>query len=118
MMYSLFHWRLFFFVFFSFFSFFFFFSFPFFHQTTTQDVIHIIGKNFGSSIVYLESMTYGCAGSGNQWSFDITKSCTLVKEHTEFVCTTAPGGKWHHSGKSSKGKPIYEIWSKRVDLGI
>ena len=36
-------------------------------------------------------MTYGCAGSGNQWSFDITKSCTLVKEHTEFVCTTAPG---------------------------
>ena len=27
-------------------------------------------------------------------------------------------GKWHHSGKSSKGKPIYEIWSKRVDLGI
>lgn len=21
-------------------------------------------------------------------------------------------GKWHHSGKSSKGKPIYEIWSK------
>ena len=27
-------------------------------------------------------------------------------------------GKWHHSGKSSKGKPIYEIWSKRADLGI
>jgi hypothetical protein len=27
-------------------------------------------------------------------------------------------GKWHHSGKSSKGKPIYEVWSKRADLGI
>ena len=27
-------------------------------------------------------------------------------------------GKWYHSGKSSKGKPIYEIWSKRADLGI
>jgi hypothetical protein len=27
-------------------------------------------------------------------------------------------GKWHHSGQSSKGKPIYEIWSKRADLGI
>ncbi|ADR22727.1 hypothetical protein MATR_34270 [Marivirga tractuosa] len=27
-------------------------------------------------------------------------------------------GKWHHSGKSSKGDPIYEIWSDRVDLGI
>jgi hypothetical protein len=27
-------------------------------------------------------------------------------------------GKWHHSGKSSKGDPIYEIWSNRVDLGI
>jgi hypothetical protein len=27
-------------------------------------------------------------------------------------------GKWHHRGKSSKGKPIYEIWSKRADLGI
>ena len=26
--------------------------------------------------------------------------------------------KWHHSGKSTKGKPIYEIWSKRADLGI
>lgn len=24
-------------------------------------------------------------------------------------------GKWHHSGKSSKGKPIYEIWSKYSD---
>ena len=22
-------------------------------------------------------------------------------------------GKWHHSGKSSKGKPIYEVWSVR-----
>lgn len=27
-------------------------------------------------------------------------------------------GEWHHSGKSSKGDPIYEIWSDRVDLGI
>jgi len=27
-------------------------------------------------------------------------------------------GKWHHSGNSSKGGPIYEIWSDRVDLGI
>lgn len=27
-------------------------------------------------------------------------------------------GIWHHSGKSSKGDPIYEIWSDRVDLGI
>lgn len=22
-------------------------------------------------------------------------------------------GKWHHSGKSSKGDPLYEVWSKR-----
>lgn len=28
------------------------------------------------------------------------------------------GDKWHHSGESSKGDPIYEIWSDRVDLGI
>jgi hypothetical protein len=55
------------------------------------DVIHIIGRNFGANIAYLESLTYGCSGSGNQWSFEITKSCTLVKAHTEFVCTTAPG---------------------------
>ncbi|WKV12943.1 membrane or secreted protein [Marivirga harenae] len=27
-------------------------------------------------------------------------------------------GEWHHRGKSSKGDPIYEIWSDRVDLGI
>lgn len=27
-------------------------------------------------------------------------------------------GKWHHSGKSSKGDPIYEIWSTRTSLGI
>lgn len=27
-------------------------------------------------------------------------------------------GQWHHSGKSSKGDPIYEIWSDRIDLGI
>lgn len=25
-------------------------------------------------------------------------------------------GAWHHSGKSSKGDPIYEIWSSRSDL--
>ena len=55
------------------------------------DIIHIQGKNFGGSIKYLESMTYGCGGSSSAWSFDITKSCTLTKKHTEFVCTTAPG---------------------------
>ena len=27
-------------------------------------------------------------------------------------------GKWHHSGKSSKGDPIYEVWSTRTSLGI
>lgn len=27
-------------------------------------------------------------------------------------------GKWHHSGKSSKGDPIYEIWSTRQEVGI
>ena len=27
-------------------------------------------------------------------------------------------GKWHHKGKSSKGEPIYEIWSTRKSLGI
>lgn len=27
-------------------------------------------------------------------------------------------GKWHHSGKSSKGDPVYEIWSDRKSLGI
>ncbi len=25
------------------------------------------------------------------------------------------GVDWHHSGKSSKGNPIYEIWTKRID---
>ncbi len=25
------------------------------------------------------------------------------------------GDDWHHSGKSSKGDPIYEIWTKRID---
>lgn len=27
-------------------------------------------------------------------------------------------GEWHHSGLSSKGDPIYEVWTKRSDLGI
>lgn len=27
-------------------------------------------------------------------------------------------GKWHHSGKSSKGDPLYEIWSTRKSLGL
>lgn len=27
-------------------------------------------------------------------------------------------GKWHHSGHSSKGEPLYEIWSTRQSLGI
>ncbi len=25
------------------------------------------------------------------------------------------GGDWHHSGKSSKGDPIYEVWSKETE---
>ncbi len=27
-------------------------------------------------------------------------------------------GKWHHSGLSSKGEPLYEIWSTRQSIGI
>jgi len=27
-------------------------------------------------------------------------------------------GEWHHSGLSSRGEPIYEIWSRRSSLGI
>ncbi|AHM59644.1 membrane or secreted protein [Flammeovirgaceae bacterium 311] len=27
-------------------------------------------------------------------------------------------GMWHHSGQSSKGEPLYEIWSTRQSLGI
>jgi hypothetical protein len=27
-------------------------------------------------------------------------------------------GQWHHSGLSSKGDPIYEVWTKRSELGI
>ncbi|MEO0896561.1 MAG: membrane or secreted protein [Bacteroidota bacterium] len=27
------------------------------------------------------------------------------------------GGEWHHSGLSSKGKPIYEVWTLRSVLG-
>ena len=27
-------------------------------------------------------------------------------------------GNWHHSGKSSKGDPIYEIWSKRSAIDL
>lgn len=27
-------------------------------------------------------------------------------------------GKWHHSGLSSKGSPIYEVWSTRKSLGM
>ena len=27
-------------------------------------------------------------------------------------------GQWHHSGHSSKGEPLYEIWSTRRSLGI
>ncbi|MDH5604195.1 MAG: membrane or secreted protein [Cyclobacteriaceae bacterium] len=27
-------------------------------------------------------------------------------------------GKWHHKGFSSKGDPMYEIWSQRKDIGI
>ena len=25
------------------------------------------------------------------------------------------GDDWHHSGNSSKGDPIYEVWSKRTE---
>ena len=27
-------------------------------------------------------------------------------------------GQWHHMGKSSRGEPLYEIWSTRKSLGI
>lgn len=28
------------------------------------------------------------------------------------------GDDWHHTGKNSKGEPMYEIWSKRIVIGL
>ncbi|SHJ67616.1 hypothetical protein [Maribacter aquivivus] len=28
------------------------------------------------------------------------------------------GDDWHHTGKNSKGEPMYEIWSKRIVMGL
>jgi hypothetical protein len=36
----------------------------------------------------------------------------------DFNFSLSPEGDWHHSGKSSKGDPINEIWSKREKVGL
>ncbi len=36
----------------------------------------------------------------------------------EFDFSLLDGGDWRHNGKSSKGEPIDEIWSKREKIGI
>ncbi len=41
-----------------------------------------------------------------------------VGANLEFNYSIIEGGDWRHSGKSSKGDPIDEIWSKREKIGI
>jgi hypothetical protein len=41
-----------------------------------------------------------------------------VGANLEFNFSIIEGGDWRHSGKSSKGDPIDEIWSKREKIGI
>jgi hypothetical protein len=36
----------------------------------------------------------------------------------EFDFSVIDGGDWRHSGKSSKGEPIDEVWSKREKIGM
>lgn len=46
-----------------------------------------------------------------------SRDATRVGASLPFEFEVIDGG-WHHSGKSSKGEPLYEVWTRRSDLGI
>ena len=59
--------------------------------TLGNEIIRIVGQNFGATIKYLEMMRYGCPGAPREFSYDITESCIMKTPHKELVCKTAPG---------------------------
>jgi len=63
--------------------------------------------------------TYSTADGKYTETIDVfSRDNSRVGANLEFNFSIIEGGDWRHSGKSSKGDPIDEIWSKREKIGI
>ena len=91
------------------------------HRTGTRKTIKILsGNRFQWAAIDPGTKQFSGTGGGS-YSFTDGK----YSEHIEFFSRDSSrvgavltfdgkieNGDWHHSGKSSKGDPIYEVWSK------
>ena len=91
------------------------------HRTGTRKTIKILsGNRFQWAAIDPGTKQFSGTGGGT-YSFSDGK----YSEHIEFFSRDSSrvgavltfdgkieNGDWHHSGKSSKGDPIYEVWSK------
>ncbi len=72
------------------------------YDTNNLDFKGTGGGNYTSKDgVYMENIEY------------FSKDNTRVGASLQFQYEVT-GNDWHHTGKNSKGKPMYEIWSKRL----
>lgn len=72
------------------------------YNTETQQFLATGGGTYTTvDGQYTETITF--------FSRDVSRVGMTLKFNYDLI-----DGKWHHSGKSSKGDPINEIWSKRI----
>lgn len=63
--------------------------------------------------------TYSSADGRYTENIDFfSRDATRVGASLQFEFSITPEGEWRHSGKSSKGDPIDEIWTQREKIGI
>lgn len=74
-----------------------------------------------------ETKEFFGTGGGTYTTFDgkytetievFSRDNSRVGAKLEFDFSLIDGGDWRHQGKSSKGEPIDEVWSKREKIGI
>ena len=96
-------------------------------EENSRKTLKLLMDNTFQWIAYdTESFRFSGTGGGTYSSVNgiykediafFSKDNTRVGAQLEFNYKLEGDG-WHHTGKNSKGEPMYEIWSKRIMTGL
>lgn len=96
-------------------------------EESTRKTLKLLMDNTFQWIAYdTESFKFSGTGGGTYTAKNgiykeeiefFSKDNTRVGAQLEFSYKLE-GDDWHHTGKNSKGEPMYEIWSKRIVMGL
>jgi len=96
-------------------------------EENSRKTMKLLMDNTFQWIAYdTESFRFSGTGGGTYSSVNgiykediafFSKDNTRVGAQLEFNYKLE-GDDWHHTGKNSKGEPMYEIWSKRIMTGL